>query len=242
VSTWTADEGWQDVGRAGPRQKAAGAPAGIDPLADLDARLKAHTPAEVEGLPRFWGGAVGFFSYDIVRWIEQLPDAPPDDLGLPDGLFVFTDLVLAIDNLKGRAMAIAAVPVGVHAERGELRARYDEAAAKIDALVETLDQASPPPALALAPEPEADPTFESSMSREAFEAGVERIREYILAGDAFQVVPVLPGAGRRFAHWEFTRSPGAGRGRDRHRAAHRRDAASWCDAGRGALPRGGPAR
>ena len=188
VSSWTPEGGWEEVGRAGPRQKAGSPPDGIDPLADLDARLRAHTPAEVEGLPRFWGGAVGFFSYDIVRWIEHLPDAPPDDLELPDGLFVFTDLVLAIDNLKGRAMAIAAVPVGVDTEEGQLRARYDEAAAKIDALVETLAQAPPPPPLALVPEPEADPEFESSMTREVFEAGVERIREYIFAGDAFQVV------------------------------------------------------
>jgi anthranilate synthase component 1 len=139
VSTWTPEEGWVDVGRAPAAAArvavdslaASGAPEDgesarafsdpgrsslaelpvLDPLADLDARLRAHAPAQVEGLPRFWGGAVGFFSYDVVRWVERLPDAPPDDLGVPDGLFVFTDLVLAIDNLKGRAMAIAAIPV-----------------------------------------------------------------------------------------------------------------------------------
>ena len=177
VSTWTPEQGWQEDPNAG-----------LDPLADFDARLKAHTPAQVEGLPRFWGGAVGCFSYDIVRWIEQLPDGPPDDLGMPDGLFVFTDLVLAIDNLKGRAMAIAAVPVGVDTNEGELRIRFDEAATKIDELIETLAQADTPPPLALASEPEDDPPFVSSTTREAFEAGVERVREYILAGDAFQVV------------------------------------------------------
>jgi anthranilate synthase component 1 len=176
VSLWTPGEGWR------------AADADVDPLTDLDARLRAHRPAEVEGLPRFWGGAVGFFSYDIVRWIERLPDAPPDDLGIPDGLFVFTDLVLAIDNLKGTAMAIAAVPVSPGAPEEELRASYDDAAARIDATIERLAAEPGPDALALSPEPETDPPFTSSMTRETFEAGVQKIREYILAGDAFQVV------------------------------------------------------
>ena len=176
VSTWTPDGGWEE------------AEGDVDPLTDLDARLRAHTPASVDGLPRFWGGAVGFFSYDIVRWIERLPDSPPDDLGVPDGLFVFTDLVLAIDNLKGRAMAIAAVPVESGLAEDELQRRYDEAAGKIEDVIDRLSTGTPPGPLALAPEPDADPPFESSMSREEFEGGVEKIREYILAGDAFQVV------------------------------------------------------
>ncbi|HKJ00951.1 MAG TPA: hypothetical protein VJ997_00815, partial [Longimicrobiales bacterium] len=84
VSWWTPGAGWSAVETD-------------DALADLDARLQARAPADVPGLPRFWGGAVGYFGYDVVRRIERLPDGPPDDLGIPDGLFVFTDLVLAID-------------------------------------------------------------------------------------------------------------------------------------------------
>jgi anthranilate synthase component I len=175
VSWWTPEAGWTDVDVA-------------DPLADLDRRLRAHRPADVEGLPRFWGGAVGYFGYDVVRLIERLPDAPPDDLGLPDGLFVFTDVVLAIDNLKGRAMAIAAVPVEPGASEAELRALYDGAAERTAALVERLAERGAPAALELSAEPERDPPFESPTTREAYEAGVERIREYIRAGDAFQVV------------------------------------------------------
>jgi len=175
VSWWTPDQGWSAVETD-------------DPLADLDARLRARTPASVPGLPRFWGGAVGYFGYDVVRRIERLPDGPPDDLGIPDGLFVFTDLVLAIDNLKGRAMAIAAVSVDVGQSDEELRRRYDDASARIDDLIGCLADAPPPPSLTLAAEPDADPAFTSSTRREDFEAGVERIREYIRAGDAFQVV------------------------------------------------------
>ena len=68
-----------------------------------------------------WGGAVGYFGYDVVRQVEHLPDEPEDDLGLPDGLFMFTDVVLAIDNLLGRAMAIATVEVEGALDDDELR-------------------------------------------------------------------------------------------------------------------------
>jgi len=175
VRWWTPESGWQEVETD-------------DPLADLDARVRAWTPADVPGLPRFWGGAVGYFGYDVVRQIERLPDPPEDDLGVPDGIFIFTDVVLAIDNLKGRAMAIAAVPVDAAWEEAELRAAYDGAAARTQALIDRLAEARSPGPLELAAEPEEDPGFESATTREDFLAGVERVREYIRAGDAFQVV------------------------------------------------------
>ena len=175
VSWWTPEGGWEAVEAS-------------DPLADLDQRLRARVPAEVPGLPRFWGGAVGYFSYDFVREIEELPDAPDDDLGLPDGLFLFTDVVLAIDNLRGRAMAIAAVPVDDGLGEEELRARFDAAAEATSGVVDRLASEPAPAPLSLGDEPEGDPPFDSSTSRKEFEAGVERIREYIRAGDALQVV------------------------------------------------------
>jgi anthranilate synthase component 1 len=172
---WTPSDGWTPIATA-------------DPLADFDERLRARRPLAAEGLPRLWGGAVGYFGYDVVRQIERLPDAPPDDLGLPDGLFAFMDLVLAIDNLLGRAMAIATVEVEPGLDDAELRRRYDEAADRTQDLVARLASAEPPAPLELKPQPDADPDFSSSMSREEFEAGVERVREYIFAGDVFQVV------------------------------------------------------
>jgi anthranilate synthase component 1 len=175
VSWWTPDDGWAVIDTD-------------HPLDDLDARIRARMPAEVEELPRFWGGAVGYFAYDVVRQIEHLPDPPEDDLGLPDGLFVFTDIVLAIDNLRGRAMAIAAVPVDGATTDEELRVLYESASERTASLVARLAEGDPPPPLALSGEPDEDPAFESSMTRETYEAGVERIREYVRAGDAFQVV------------------------------------------------------
>ena len=66
---WTPQGGWKTLDSA-------------DPLGDLDRRLRRERPVHVPGLPRFWGGAVGYFGYDVVRSIERLPDPPPDDLGL----------------------------------------------------------------------------------------------------------------------------------------------------------------
>ncbi|MDZ7778597.1 MAG: anthranilate synthase component I [Gemmatimonadota bacterium] len=175
VRWWTPDEGWTDVETD-------------DPLADLDTRLRARVPAEVPGLPRFWGGAVGYFGYDVARQIERLPDPPEDDLEIPDAVFLFTDVVLAIDNLKGRAMAIAAVPVDSGLDEDRLRAAYDEAAVRTRELVERLSERDAPPPLELGAEPSEDPPFQSASTREAYMAGVERIREHIFAGDAFQVV------------------------------------------------------
>ena len=175
VSLWTPQAGWEDVDTD-------------DPLDDLAARLCARVPAEVPGLPRFWGGAVGFFSYDVVREIEDLPQAPPDDVGIPDGIFLFTDIVLAIDNLRGTAMAIAAVPVEPDLDDADLKARFDKAVDATAALVARLATAPAPPPLSIAEEPDDDPPFESSFSQRAFEEAVESIREYIRAGDVFQVV------------------------------------------------------
>jgi len=159
-----------------------------DPLDDLDRRLRERTPAEVPGLPRFWGGAVGYFGYDVVRRIERLPELAERDLALPDAQVVFTEIVLAIDNLLGRAMAIRAVEVEPGLSREELRERYEETRRRLKGVVERLSEGVPPEPLALRSEPSSDPPLESSMTREAYEAAVERVREYILAGDAFQVV------------------------------------------------------
>jgi len=175
VSWWTRETGWSPLETD-------------DPLGDLDRRLRARTPATVPGLPRFWGGAVGYFGYDVVRQIERLPDLAEDDLGLPDAQVIFTDTVLAIDNLLGRAMAIRAVEVEPDMDTAVLRERYQEAEATVERLIERLRDGTPPPPLTLRAEPPRDPPFESTLSREEFEAAVERIREYILAGDAFQVV------------------------------------------------------
>jgi anthranilate synthase component I len=175
VERWTPAAGWRAGGRSD------------DPLADLNRLLQRATPVEVPGLPRFWGGAVGFFGYDVVRHLERLPNAPAAGLDLPDALFMLTGVVLAIDNLFGRARAIMAVETeGV--DEAELRRRYDAACGELDALIERLRRGAGPAPLLQAAAAETDPPFTSTFSRGDFEAAVARVQEYIRAGDAFQVV------------------------------------------------------
>ncbi len=197
ISIWRPERGWEEVESE-------------DPLGDLDRRLRGRKAPRVQGLPRFWGGAVGFFGYDVVRSIERLPDAPEDDLGLPDGIFLFTDLVLVIDNLLGRGLAVAAVPVEAGLSEHELRSRYAEGGRRAQEMVDSLETTPGLSALELRPEPEEDPPFSSSMTREEFEGGVERIREYIREGDAFQVVLSqrlgMPFPGRPFDLYRVLRT------------------------------------
>ncbi len=197
ISLWRPDEGWRVV-------------EGKSPCQDLDRRLQARKPARVPGLPRFWGGAVGFFGYDVVRYVEELPGPAFDDLGLPDGIFLFTDTVLVVDNLLGRGMAVAAVEVEDGLPEGDLLERYQEGGRRAGDLLERLAGGAGPPPLNLNPEPREDPPFTSTTSRAEFEAGVERIREYIRAGDAFQVVLSqrlgMPFAGRPFDLYRVLRA------------------------------------
>lgn len=174
TSRWTPEGGWSD-----PHHSA-------DPLGELAGLVRARETISLPGFPRFIGGAVGYLGYDAVRYIEQLPDAPPDTRGLPDALFCFTDLVVAIDNLFGRAHVIALVdPAGATGE-AELVERYDAVGARIDALLERLAQG--PPLEPLDTTQGAAPAVTSSYSREEFEEHVRRIQQYIVDGDAFQVV------------------------------------------------------
>ena len=175
IDRWTPEGGWAE-GEESP-----------DPLGDFDRLLRRHVPVPVPGLPRFWGGAVGYFGYDVVRHIERLPDAPAPGLDVPTGLFMLTGTVLAIDNLFGRARVIAAVETE-GADDSELRRRYDAAGREITALIERLHSAPGPDPLPLADPGAGDPAFESTSTRAEFEAGVGRVQEYIRAGDAFQVV------------------------------------------------------
>jgi anthranilate synthase component 1 len=179
VRIWTREGGWGE-----PWQT-------VDPFAALTERLQSVQLASAPGLPRFVGGAVGFLGYDVVRYIERLPQGPRDDLGWPEAMLLFTDTVMAIDNLFGRAtiITLAEIPPGDNDEEtlDERSRAYDDAAARIDAIVSRLQQSVQLAPIDLA-DTGADATFESSYERAHYEEHVERIREYIAAGDAFQVV------------------------------------------------------
>jgi anthranilate synthase component 1 len=175
VDDWTPERGWH--GERRPAQ----------PLDDLDALVRAHPPVDAPELGAFWSGAVGFFSYDTARLIERLPSPPPRGDAAPDSLFVFTDAVVIIDNLRAQARVVVGVPVGDDVRDATLRAAYERAAGTVDRTMARLHATLALPPLELrADAPPAEGA--SSYAREKFLADVERIKEYIAAGDAFQVL------------------------------------------------------
>jgi anthranilate synthase component I len=155
----------------------------LDPYAAVAQRLERFRPAPVEGLPPFAGGAVGFFGYDLVRTVEPLGEPNPDPLGLPDMALMVTDVLIAFDHLRHELTIMACA---FTEEDGGIDAAYEKAAAAIADVRARLRAAVPSPARPTVSEP---PRFVSNMEREEFEAAVERIVEYVHAGDAFQVVP-----------------------------------------------------
>jgi anthranilate synthase component I len=156
---------------------------GGDPYAIAAAEASRHRQAPLPGLPPFAGGAVGFFGYDCVRAVERLPEPNPDMLGLPDMALMLSDVIVAFDHLKHEVTVLANAYVD---EDGGIEAAHARAVASIREVRERL--AGPLPRVESAG-PRDEPTFEPNMPREAFEAMVARIVEYVHAGDAFQVVP-----------------------------------------------------
>jgi anthranilate synthase component 1 len=175
VDEWTPAKGWHGAHRP------------ADPLEHLNARLRACPPVEVPELGGFWSGAVGFFGYDTVRLIERLPSPPPRSDSAPDGLFVFTDALVIIDNLRSQARVVVGAPIGDDTSEAALKRAHDGALATIERTIARLRGPNPLPPLDLRPDAPAA-KGESSYSREKFISDVDRIKEYIAAGDAFQVL------------------------------------------------------
>jgi anthranilate synthase component 1 len=157
------------------------------PLEHLGSTMRRHPPVVVPGLPRFTGGAVGFWGYDVVRTIEALPDSPPDDRDLPDALVMVADTLLVLDNLFNRATVIASVEVTAEAGPADLRRLYDEAEARIARWLERLAAPGTMRPLAIETAPPLPDTV-SPYPDARFRDHVRRIKEYIAAGDTFQTV------------------------------------------------------
>jgi anthranilate synthase component 1 len=154
-----------------------------DPLTLIQALLSRYTYVESSHLPRFCGGAVGFFSYDVVRFFEKLPDKNPDEMQIDDACFLFTDTLLIFDHVRHRLKVVC----NAHVTEAGPEAAYTEAVNKIAALIAALRAPVPARGEAVRRE-DAKVQVESCFPREEYEAAVQRCREYILAGDAFQIV------------------------------------------------------
>jgi len=157
---------------------------GGDPYELAAQAVSAHRQAPLPGLPPFAGGAVGFFGYDCVRAVEHLAEPNPDPVGLPDMALMLSDVIVAFDHLRHTVTILANAYVD---EDGGVQAAHARAVESIREVRERL--AGPLPRPSPASSRREGPVFESNMPREAFEAMVARIVEYVHAGDAFQVVP-----------------------------------------------------
>jgi anthranilate synthase component 1 len=162
------------------------------PFAALRGLLARFQPVAVPGLPRFQGGAVGYVSYDMVRHVEELPRLCKDDLKLPDAVFLFTDSLLVFDNLRHRLLVIGNAHItGRDAE--SLDRAYDEAVGRIEGMLDKLARPARPPAPLTFPAVEpllamGEEGFASTMDEATFMERVRQAKEYIAAGDAYQIV------------------------------------------------------
>jgi len=152
-----------------------------DPLEAAREIMRRYRPVEDPGLPRFYGGLVGYFSYDLIRTIERLPHQPPDDRHFPILDLALADTVVVFDHLRHRLRIVANAFVEDGAERA-----YRAARERIAEWLELLRRPLPNPAPAAAETPRLH--LRSNMTRERYLEGVRRCREYIHAGDAFQIV------------------------------------------------------
>ncbi|MGE5576650.1 MAG: anthranilate synthase component I [Syntrophothermus sp.] len=186
------------------------------PLDIIRRFLTRYQPAQLPGLPRFFGGAVGYVGYGAARWFEDLPDANPDRLQAPDAFLMLTDTVVIMDHLTRKILVVANVIIGEDSrESSLLRADYDRAVEKIEAICARLWQPLPQgawPAGETSPRGSAGVAVDIETAgvtgtagiagtagtvsiaaqlaerRKHFLTKVERAKEYIRAGDIFQVV------------------------------------------------------
>ena len=153
-----------------------------DPLLALEGFLGEYHPVLIDPLPRFFGGAVGYINYDVIRSFEKMPELLPQDHSLYECHFMITDTLLVFDNLKQKVKVISNVFLD---GRQSLIEAYQGAQKKIEEIVDQLQDAAPPFPLrgSCSPSPLC-----SNFSREDFLKAVEKAKEYIRAGDVIQVV------------------------------------------------------
>ncbi len=152
-----------------------------DPYGAVADELARYSVPALPGLPPFAGGAVGLYGYDLVRRAEPTLGPPgADELGLPDLAVMVSDVLVAFDHWAHEVTVLANVFVD-----DELEARYDEARQAIGAVLDRLAE----PVARQRVQRREPPRFESNMGADGFAAAVDRVKEYIRAGDAYQVVP-----------------------------------------------------
>jgi anthranilate synthase component I, non-proteobacterial lineages len=156
-----------------------------DPLTELESLIQKYQAVHLPGLPRFLGGAVGYAGYDVVRYTEKLENPPEDDRHLPDLSFGLHDAMIIFDHIR----KITLVVVHARTDIDDPQRAYERACARVDVLCQQLQDRDSGLAM---PDVELDqaelPNWTSNFTKEEFEQVVESAKDYIRAGDIFQVV------------------------------------------------------
>ena len=152
-----------------------------NPLEVLKELMAGYRAPKLKDLPPLTGGAVGYFGYDMVRYVEKIPMLNKDELGAADIKLMFFNDIIAFDHLKQKIFLIT----NINGEVEDLEEAYDEAKAHLKELMEFISK----PTKRRVVKFEEDLKFESNTSKEDFMAKVEKAKEYIANGDIFQVVP-----------------------------------------------------
>jgi anthranilate synthase component 1 len=155
-----------------------------DPLDELEKWMALYRTEVDPALPLFHGGAVGYLSYDCIRWFEPtIPPAPKDELGIPDMFFMVTEVVVAFDHRQRRIRIVA----NAFPEKENPAAAYEAACERIRGILESLSKPLAFEPIFTESTPAAAPST-SNTTREEYHAMVHRAHEYIRSGDIFQIV------------------------------------------------------
>ncbi len=157
-----------------------------NPLDEVRQRIEAVKVAQLPGMPPFTGGAVGYAGYDVIRYVEKLPNAPCDDRGLDDMSFAFYDSMLVFDNITKTLTVLTLAWLARHETPHDA---FQAATDRLDDLIDRLNQPTDNLVCVDATIPVGDvPAYESNFTQNEFEDAVRKCIEYIRAGDIFQVV------------------------------------------------------
>jgi len=184
---WRCRNGRAEINRNARSQRDAFVPDALadKPLASLRALIGETRMLLPDGVPPMAVGIFGYLGYDMVRLIERLPNAPPDTLGLPDAILIRPTITAIFDTVRDEILVVSPV----WPESGiDARAAYARAGERLSDVIADLERPAP---ASPAPPPDLPSTerIESNMTHDAYLAMVARAKEYILAGDIFQVVP-----------------------------------------------------
>ncbi|MEZ4515771.1 MAG: anthranilate synthase component I [Chloroflexota bacterium] len=170
-----------------------------DVLHILKKEMARHAVADLPGLPRFSGGAVGYLGYDVVRFFERLPETAERVLDIPDAIFLLADTLVVFDHARHRLILLANADLTTC--DGDVETAYVEAIQRIDRLSEKLLRPLPAiPTRRWGATPGNGDVLEANKTREQYEQMVRDAKEYIAAGDIFQVVPSQRFSRRTSAH------------------------------------------